>query len=414
MSKHEYRPHDFTGTPFNESAAPLSSTSLWIAWGPYHIVDYYSDPVEETLAIRNSVVLEDKSPLVKTFITGPDAERLVDYMQVRDTTKMENYHANYTFWCDQNGHVVSEGILFKLEVQRYVYLAGPVADWCRDNAEGFDVEINEAIESNQEFGVLAVQGPKSEELMKAVTGDDFVDLKFSRARKIKVEGVELTVWRTGYTGEIGFEIWVPEDGSAKIFKKIADTGRPLGAVPIGNAAQVMARVEVGMLLIWTDYKPGGPDSRVQIAYMKSDEHLHTPTELNFGRLVNLKKASDFIGKAALQKEAETGPHKIMLGLEVNWHEMAVLYEQQGMPPMISTKCYRVPFDLQSKDGQRIGFATSITWSPNINKMIGFAHVGSGTAPGQEIDLLWTAYNKTGPVTATLVELPFTRIVRSRK
>lgn len=410
----KYRPNDFIGTPFNETMAPLCETSLWIAWGPYHVVDFFTDPLEETRAVRNSITLEDKSPLVKTFITGPDAERFVNYMQVRDATKMENYHANYTFWCDHDGFVVSEGILFKLEDQRYCHLAGPLLGWCQENATGFDVELYEAIEANQEFGVLAVQGARSQELIEAYTGEDWSSLKFSRGRKVNVDGVEITVWRQGYTGEAGYEVWVPEDHAAEVFQKILDLGKPMGAVPIGNAAALSARVEVGMLLVYTDYLPGGPDARTQVSHMESQEHLQTPAEMNFGRLVNLKKDVNFIGKNALLREAESGPGRVMWGMEINWREMSDLYISHGMPPTISPKAYRESFELQSKDGKRIGFATSITWSPNLNKMIGFAHIGSEAAKlGEDIKLIWRIGGKTGPVTATLAEMPFIEIVRSK-
>ncbi|MDJ0924526.1 MAG: aminomethyltransferase family protein [Acidimicrobiia bacterium] len=413
MATHEYRPDAFTGTPFNAAAAPLSQTSLWIGWGPYHLVDHYTDVIDETLAIRTTAAIEDKTPLVKTFFRGPDAERFVNSMQVRDASRIDIHHTNYTFWCDESGHTVTEGLFFRVEEDKFCHMSAPLKEWCLAHADGYDVDIYEAPEADEDFGVLCIQGPRSLEIINEVAGLDLSDLGFSRGRTITIDGAEILIWRTGFTGELGFEMWVPPAASPDVFEMFVQEGAKHGAIPIGNAAQDIARVEVGMLISGTDYRPAGPAAQVQATYMSEDEYLQTPAELGFGRLVNLAGDRQFVGKAALLRERETGPKRLMKGLLVNWHDIVMMWEEQGSPPFVSPRVQRgyVP-GVRKPDGNRIGFATSITWSPNLNEMIGLARVDADRA--RELDEVlvdWKAREVSTQIRAKLVDLPFAEMRR---
>ena len=413
MNRKSYDSSRFTGTVFNEALAPHTKSGMWIAWGPYHIVDYYTSVIEETRAIRNGAALEDKTPLTKTFITGTDAERFIDYMTVRDVSKMEACHANYTFWCDHNGHVITEGILFRLEENLFCYTAASIEEWCNDHAAGYDIRIEEEIPGKPPFGIFCIQGPKSLAVIQAITGADFSDLKFSRARNIRVAGVEVTVWRQGFTGEVGLECWIPAEGADAVAEIFVAKGLSNGATLIGNAAQDVGRVEAGMLIISTDYRPGGKFSPHQAINLEGDDFLHTPAELNFGRLVDLDKPGDFVGKKALQTEAQVGRNKVMIGLEVDYRQIEDEYSKRGMPSLISPKVNRRPNDIHEREGEKIGFATAVTWSPNLNKMIGFAHIRTElAAAGKQVDLMWDILGEKAAINATLVPLPFVPFHRS--
>jgi len=369
--------------------------------------------IDETLAIRSTAAIEDKTPLAKTFVRGPDAERFVNFMQVRDAAQIDVHHANYTFWCDELGRTVTEGLLFRVEQDKFCHMSAPLKDWCLAHADGFDVEIYDAIEAGEEFGVLCLQGPNSWQIIHDVTGQDLSSLRFSRAQRIEVAGTDILIWRTGFTGEVGFEMWVPPEASPKVFQTFIQQGAKHGAVPIGNAAQDVARVEAGMLIRGTDYRPAGPVAQVQATYLAEEEHFHTPAELNFGRLVNLDGNRDFIGRDVLSREREVGFRRLLKGLVVNWHDIVEMWDRQGLPPFLSPRVHRnqVP-DIYTPDDQRIGFATSVTWSPNLNEMIGFAHVDARHAGTlDEVRLEWRARDDSARIAARLVDLPFAEIRR---
>ena len=327
--EHTYDPSAFTGTFLNPGAAPYSQTGLWIAWGGYHLVDHYVNEVSEMMALRAGAGIEDKSPLFKTIVEGPDAEAFVDRVQVRDASKVDVDHGIYTFYCDDEGHVVNEGITFRTAADQFIHMGGPMVGWFSGFADGYDIELTDTLNTDRDYSVLCVQGPRSHEVMEAVTGSAHKDLPFSRGRMITVNGHEIRLWRTGFTGEIGFEMWVDPVASREMYSIFVEGGRPHGAVPIGNAAQAATRVEAGMLIIGVDYRPSGPFAQVQFAYLDGDRYFHTPAELNFGRLVNFRRDTDFVGRRALEAEAAGDrPGKVMRGVDIDPAGIAALYERR--------------------------------------------------------------------------------------
>lgn len=417
--EHAYDPSSFTGTFLNPGAAPYSQSGLWIAWGRYHLVDHYVDEVAEMMAIRRGAAVEDKTPLVKTIVEGPDAEALVDRMQVRDATAVDTDAAIYTFYCDHDGRTVSEGITFRTAPDCFIHMGGPVAAWFEARADGYDVEVIDTLDTSRDFAVLCLQGPKSLAVMEAVTGSSHADLRFSRGRMIDIDGHEVRLWRQGFTGEIGFEMWMDSDAAHDMYSVFVERGRAHGAVPIGNAAQATARVEAAMLIIGVDYKPAGPLAQMQFAYLDGDRYYHTPAELNFGRLVNLRRDTDFIGRAALEAEAAGGrPQKVMMGLDIDPAGIAALYASADTPPFVSPRLHRHFASEVLADGNNAGFATSMCWSPVLDTMIGFAHLESAAVgAGSDVSLTWKIHDGQGEevwgeVPATVVELPFVRMRRS--
>ena len=419
-SDHSYDPTAFTGTVLNRGAAPYSQSGLWMAWVGYHLVDHYVNEVHEAAAIRTGAAIEDKSPLVKTVVKGPDAIPFVDRMMVRNATKIDVLHCNYTFYCDDFGHVVNEGITFRTEEDEFIHCGGPMTDWFKAHADGFDVEILTADGTERDFGILCIQGPRSFDVMEAVLGDRHEDLDFSRGRGIEIDGHEVIVWRTGFTGEVGFELWADTAFGPDLFTTFVEDGAAHGAVPVGNAAQVMARVEAGMLILGSDYRPAGPLAQVQFHYLDGDRYFHTPAELNFGRLVNLKHDADFIGRSALEAEAaQDRPGKVMHGVEIDPSGIAALYESNGTPPFLSPRMHRHFGSEIMVDGTSRGFATSMCWSPTLETMIGFAHIEDPSVEvGANVNLTWTIHDGKGrpvegEVPARVVPLPFVEMKRRR-
>lgn len=419
-SDHTYDPTAFTGTALNRGAAPYSQSGLWMAWAGYHLVDHYVNEVHEAAAIRTGAAIEDKSPLMKTVVKGPDAIPFVDRMMVRDATKIDVLHCNYTFYCDDFGHVVNEGITFRTAEDEFIHCGGPMTDWFKAHADGFDVEILTADGTERDFGILCIQGPRSFDVMEAVLGDRHEDLDFSRGRRIEVDGHEVIVWRTGFTGEVGFELWADPAVGPDLFTGFVDDGGPQGAVPVGNAAQDMARVEAGMLILGSDYRPAGPLAQVQFAYLDGDRYLHTPAELNFGRLVDLERETDFVGRSALEAEAaQARPGKVMHGVEIDPSGIAALYESNGTPPFLSPRMHRHFGSEIMVDGTSRGFATSMCWSPTLETMIGLAHIEDPSVEvGANVNLTWTIHDGKGrpvegEVPARVVPLPFVEMKRRR-
>ncbi len=419
-AEHTYDPSAFTGTFLNPGAAPYSRTGLWIAWGGYHLVDHYVNEISEMMVLREGAGIEDKTPLFKTIIEGPDAEAFVDRVQVRDASKVDVDHGIYTFYCDNEGHVVSDGITFRTASDQFIHMGGPLVGWLSEFADGCDVELADTLNTDRDYSVLCLQGPRSHDVLEAVTGDAHRDLPFSRGRMITIDGHEVRLWRTGFTGEIGFEMWMGPEAATDMFSVFVERGRAHGAAPIGNAAQAATRVEAGMLIIGVDYRPAGPLAQVQFAYLDGDRYFHTPAELNFGRLVNLRRDIDFVGRRALEAEAAAGrPGKVMRGLDIDPAGIAAVYESAGTPPFLSPRLHR-HFNSEILAGSAVaGFATSMCWSPVLETMIGFAHLESPeVAVGDEVALTWQIHDGrgrevSGEVPARVVDLPFVEMRRRR-
>ncbi|MYE55829.1 MAG: aminomethyl transferase family protein, partial [Acidimicrobiaceae bacterium] len=364
--------------------------------------------------------IEDKTPLFKTIIEGPDAEAFVDRVQVRDASKVDVDHGIYTFYCDDEGHAVNEGITFRTASEQFIHMGGPMVGWFSEFADGYDIEIGDTLNTDRDYSVLCVQGPRSHDVMEAVTGSAQKDLPFSRGRMITVNGHEVRLWRTGFTGEIGFEMWVDPVASREMYSIFVEGGRPHGAVPIGNAAQAATRVEAGMLIIGVDYRPSGPFAQVQFAYLDGDRYFHTPAELNFGRLVNFRRDTDFVGRRALEAEAAGDrPGKVMRGVDIDPAGIAALYERAGSPPFLSPRLHRHFNSEILAGGANVGFATSMCWSPVLDTMIGFAHLESPEVhAGDDVTLTWQIYDGRGEavegeVPARVVDLPFVEMKRRR-
>jgi aminomethyltransferase len=385
------------GTAFHQRTFQLCASLNYREWSGYYAVSSYEPHHEhEYNAIRNAAALIDISPLFKYRVSGKDATRLVDRIITRDLAKVSVGQVIYTPWCDEHGKVIDDGTVSRLEENTYRWTAAdPSLRWFTQNAAGMDVHVEDISES---LAALALQGPTSGRLLKSVVkGADLENLKYFRVTRGTIAGVNVEISRTGYTGDLGYEIWVGAEHALAVWDALMDGGRAFDIHPAGMLALDVARIEAGLLLIDVDFN----SSKKALI----DDQKYSPFELGLGRLVHPNK-SRFIGQAALLAEKKRGSAREIVGLEIDWTEVERLYENVGLPPAISPIASRVAVPV-FKDDAQVGKATSSTWSPVLKKMIALATVKQPHARlGSQLDFEITVEAKRHRVRARVVKTPF--------
>lgn len=385
------------GTAFHERTLALCESLNYREWSGYYAVSSYEPHHEhEYNAIRNAAALIDISPLYKYRLTGKDATRLVDRIITRDMRKVHVGQVVYTPWCDEHGKVIDDGTVSRLEENRYRWTAAdPSLRWFTQNATGMDVSIEDISES---ISALALQGPTSGRLLKSlITDGDISNLKYFRVTSAKIAGIPVDISRTGYTGDLGYELWIPSEHAVKIWDALITEGRAFDIHAAGMLALDVARVEAGLLLIDVDFN----SSKKALV----DEQRYSPFEMGLSRLVNLDKGR-FIGQAALLAEQKRGHAREIVGLEIDWPQVESLYEKVGLPPAVSPIASRVAVPV-FKEGVQVGKATTSTWSPTLKKMIALATVKREfTKPGTRLQFEITVEAVRHSVRATVVKTPF--------
>lgn len=385
------------GTAFHERTFPLCESLNYREWSGYYAVSAYEPHHEhEYNAIRNAAALIDISPLFKYKLTGKDATRLVDRIITRDMRKVTVGQVIYTPWCDEQGQVIDDGTVSRLEENTYRWTAAdPSLRWFTQNAVGMDVQIEDISES---VAALALQGPTSGRLLKQLVSDaDIGNLKYFRVTKAAIAGVPVEISRTGYTGDLGYEIWVPAHHAVQVWDALMDQGSAFDIHPAGMLALDVARIEAGLLLIDVDFN----SSKKALI----DEQKYSPFEMGLTRLVNLDKGR-FVGQTALKEEQKRGPAREIVGLAIDWTEVEKLYEDVGLPPAVSAIASRVAVPV-FKDGSQVGKATSSTWSPTLKKMIALATIKrEHTKIGTRLQFEITVESVRHRVGANVVKLPF--------
>jgi aminomethyltransferase len=385
------------GTAFHERTLALCESLSYREWSGYYTVSVYEMTHEhEYNAIRNSAALIDISPLFKYRLTGADATKFVNRVITRDINKVAVDQVIYCCWCDPEGKVVDDGTITRLGENEYRWTAAdPSLRWFSQNSLGLDVQIEDI---SEKVAALALQGPTSGKLLQAAAEANIAGLKYFRVTHGKIAGVPVDISRTGYTGDLGYEIWVPWKDAIKVFDELMNKGRAFDIHPAGMVALDIARIEAGLILIEVDY----------ISSKKSliDEQRYTPEEIGLGKLVDLKKES-FVGREALAMEAKKGgPARRLVGLEVNWNEVEALYEKIGIAPQVPSTASRVAVPVY-REGRQVGKATSTTWSPTLKRMIALATVGRESAAlGTNLSMELTVEASRKTVSAKVVALPF--------
>ena len=385
------------GTPFHQRTFPLCESLNYREWSGYYTVSAYEPHHEhEYNAIRNAAALIDISPLFKYRVTGPDATRLVDRIITRDLRKVAVGQVVYTPWCDEQGKVIDDGTVSRLEENVYRWTAAdPSLRWFTQNGAGLDVRIEDISES---VAALALQGPTSGRLLKTVVeGTDIGSLKYFRVTKATIAGVPVEISRTGYTGDLGYEIWVDTDQALRVWDVLMNRGQPFDIKPAGMLALDVARIEAGLLLIEVDFNSS---KKALVA-----EQKYSPFEMGLYRLVHLDK-DRFIGRQALIEEAKHGAARQIVGIEIDWTEVERRFEAVGLPPSVSPIASRVAVPVYS-NGTQIGKATSTTWSPLLKKMIALATLQRDfVRPGTKIEIEITVEAVRHRVAAKVAKTPF--------
>jgi len=385
------------GTAFHQRTLALCESLNFKEWSGYYTVSAYEMTHEhEYNAIRNSAALIDITPLFKYMVSGPDATKLVNRVISRDIHKVAVDQVIYCCWCDPEGKVIDDGTITRLEENKYRWTAAdPSLRWFRQNALGLNVEIEDI---SEKVAALALQGPTSGKLLHAVAEANIAGLKYFRVTHGKIGGVAVDISRTGYTGDLGYEIWVPWKDAVKVFDELMAKGRPFDIHPAGMTALDIARIEAGLILIEVDY--------ISSKRALIDQQKYTPGEIGLSKLVDLKK-DNFVGRDALAAEVKRGgPARLLVGLEVNWSEVEALYEKIGMAPQVSATASRVAVPVY-RGGRQVGKATSTTWSPTLKRMIALASISRESATlGATLSMELTVEAARKTVSAKIVPLPF--------
>jgi len=384
------------GTAVHQRTFALAESLNYREWSGYYAVSSYEAHHEhEYNAIRNAAALIDISPLFKYIVKGRDAVRLVDRVITRDARKLAVGQVYYTPWCDDHGYVIDDGTVTRLDEQTFRWTAAdPSLRWLTQNAVGLDVSIDDVSET---VAALALQGPTSGRLLHALADADVRALKYFRMASGQIAGVPVDISRTGYTGDLGYEIWMPWDRAVEVWDAVMQHGRAFDVHAVGMLALDVARVEAGLLLIDVDFNSS---KKALIETQK-----YTPYEMGLGRLVQLD-AGPFVGRKPLAAEHRRGPARQVVGLDISWPAIEALYEDIGMPPQVAATASRVAVPVY-RNGRQVGRATTTTWSPVLKKLIALATISAPHhADGTTLEMEMTIEAVRHRVPATVVKTPF--------
>jgi aminomethyltransferase len=313
----------------------------------------------------------------------------------RDINKVAIDQVIYCCWCDPEGKVIDDGTITRLAENEYRWTAAdPSLRWFQQNALGLSVRIEDITE---QVAALALQGPTSGRLLNAVAEATISNLKYFRVTRGKIAGVPVDISRTGYTGDLGFEIWMPWRDAVKVWDELNSKGKAFDIHPAGMIALDIARIEAGLILIEVDYT----SSKKALI----DAQKFSPAEIGLGKLVDLKKET-FVGREALGRQAKKGADRALVGLEINWNEVESLYDKVGMAPQVPSMASRTAVPVY-RGGRVVGKATSTTWSPTLKKMIALACVNrESSSVGTTLNIEITVEAVRHTVSAKIVPLPF--------
>ncbi len=352
------RPHDETmllQTPFHARIAKACELNQWDEWKGYTTPHAYTEVEQEYFAIRNSTGVFDLTPMMKYRITGPDAEAFLNRLLTRDIRKVKVGRVAYALWCDDGGQVMDDGTVFHLGRNDYRLCAySRMMDWMQWSAMGFDVTI---VDETAAVAALAIQGPTSCAILKAMGFEGIESLKPFGIRTFAFDGVILMVSRTGFTGDLGYELWIEPDKAESLWDKLFAAGKNFGIKPIGGAALELARIEAGFLQAGTDFVPA--EETVRMGRSRS------PFELGLGWLVSFDKPI-FNGRRALLEEKKNGSRYRFVYLDLEGNKPA-------------------EHSFILKGNKVVGTVTSAAWCPTAKSNIAFAQVEARYGkPGEKL------------------------------
>lgn len=392
------------GTPFHARTSALCQGHNWRRWSKYVVAGSYElSPEREYWAIRNSAALLDVTPLYKYLFTGRDAARVINRIVTRNVEKCAVHQVMYTPWCDERGRVLDDGTVHRMEENRFmVTAADPNYRWFCENAYGFDVTVQDISDTT---AALALQGPLSREILRQCADVNPDALGYFRTTPAHIRATAVMISRTGYTGDLGYEIWCEANDALGLWDTLLSEGEAYGITPAGILALDMARVEAGLILIETDY--------TSARHAKIIEQTSSPYEINMGWCVALDK-ENFVGKRALVQEKQHGPEWQFMGLDVEWDSLEEIYARKGLHPQLPLTAWRASTPIYVENKQ-VGYASSGVWSPLLKKYIGLAHIRKPYfTPGDWVEMEVTVEHERQRAKAYVTKLPFFEPERKKK
>ena len=377
-------------TPFDERTSALCASHAWRRWAGYRVASSYELSHErEYHSIRAAAALFDVSPLYKYLVRGKDAARLLDHVATRNIQDLQVGQVAYTPWCDAAGKVLDDGTIARLDEASFrVSAAEPNLRWLEENARGLDASVEDVSES---LAALSLQGPAS----RAILSD--IDLNYFRLKDAELGGIPVTISRTGYTGDLGYEIWMEKEKALAVWDALIEAGTPHGMAAAGMLALDVARIEAGLMLIDVDYVPA------RKAFIEGQ--TSSPYELDLAWAVDLKKER-FVGREALAAEAARAPQWRFVGIEIEWESLERLYAEVGLATRVPSAAWRASVPIYA-GAEQAGYATSGVWSPLLKKYIALAHLRAAWAtPGTQLEIEVTVEHRRKRAAARVVKKPF--------
>jgi aminomethyltransferase len=391
-------------TPFHPRTSALCTSLFWKEWAGHYAVRSYDNHHEpEYFAIRHAAALIDVSPLFKYDVSGPDAATFLSWVMVRDMRTLKVGRVTYLCWCDDHGKVLDDGTVSRYGEQEFrVTSAEPALAWLARQARRYDVRIEDV---SERIATLSLQGPRSRDILNAATGSDLRNLKFFAGTPARVRGIDIRISRTGYTGDLGYELWIDREQALPVWDALMEAGKPHHITPTGLDAMDVSRIEAGFILNGVDYFSA---HRCVVESRKS-----TPYEIGLGWTVNLAR-EPFVGQAALGRERARGSIWAKVGLMLDWNELEALFAKVGLPPHVSSAAWRTAVPVYDRGGRQIGQATSGAWSPTLKQNLALATVEAAYAePGTRIRMEVTVEFQRHRITATVTKTPFFNPERKR-
>ena len=350
-------------SPFFERTSKLNESQEWRRWSGYlSATNYELHHDNEYFAIRTKAALLDITPLKKYIIEGSDSQRFLNKLVTRNINICKVRQVMYTPWCDENGKVIDDGTVQRLSENKFrITSAEPNLGWLEHNSLGMDLTITD---DSSTTAALALQGPNSRSILNAVASDSLDKLKFFWMMDTNLGDMPVSISRTGYTGDLGYEIWMNPKDALSVWDLLIEKGKSYGITPTGLQALDISRIEAGLILLDVDY--------ISSRHALIESRKSSPFELGLGWSVKMKK-DDFIGKRALEKELKDGPEWKFVGIEIQWDELEKHYRQAGLAPGLPSTAWRTSTPLYN-GSEQIGYATSGAWSPILKRYIALAHI----------------------------------------
>jgi aminomethyltransferase len=385
-------------TPFHDRTAALCTSYKWADWAGYCAVSSYSLPNDgEYYSLRHAAGIIDISPLFKYEVSGPDAVAFLSRIMTKNIDNIPIGRAAYCCWCDDFGKIIDDGTVFRLDTDRLrVHTAEPMLAWFGQFRRGLDVIIEDI---SADIAAVAIQGPTSREILKQISDIDLDALVYYGVTSAQVDNLPVLISRTGYTGDLGYELWVPNSDALPLWDALMSAGKPYLLQPFGLDVLDIARIEAGLILNGVEFH--------NAAHCLIESQKSTPYELGLGWTVDLDR-EPFCGQQALKAEQAAGQQLALVGLELDWDEQEALYAKHGLPVQVHPGAWRSGVPVYDNRGSRqIGKATSGAWSPLIKKNLALASVETPYArTGKTLKIEYTVEYQRETVNAVIVKMPF--------